>query len=197
MPRSKKTYECLPAGKAHVIPLSKQQNFEYWFRKYYTALCFFAQSILHNEEDAKDIVQDCFIKLWDNTSITAKQDTVRSFLYTMVRNSCIDHIRKSSVAAKATLHLQQSDQETDYFDELVFAEMVRQVLEHIEALPANMRHIVDQYYLQGKKYNHIASELSTTPDAVRMQKTRAIKLLKEKLLFLCFAVFFSIVFIAY
>jgi DNA-binding NarL/FixJ family response regulator len=37
--------------------------------------------------------------------------------------------------------------------------------------------------VQGKKYKDIANELATTPDAVRMQKTRAIKLLQQKLLF--------------
>lgn len=169
-------------GKAHVTTMGKEKTFDYFFRQYYAALCYFAQSIIHNTEDAKDIVQDCFIKLWDNTAISEKQDTIKSFLYTMVRNRCIDYVRKKKVITKATTQLQTSEEDFEYFDELAFAEMIRQIIEHIEELPANMRTILKEYYLQGKKHKDIAAELLTTPNAVQLQKAKAIKLLKEKLL---------------
>ncbi len=181
MPGSKKTYSETP-----VIPMGKEESFDYFFREYYAALCFFAQSIIHHQEDAKDLVQDCFVKLWNDATITEKADSVKSFLYTMVRNRCIDYLRQQKVRTKAATHLQPAETEEPYFDELAFAEMLRQVLEHIEELPPNMNTILKKYFLQGKKYHQIAQELSSTPDAVRMQKNRALKLLKQKfsLLFL-------------
>ncbi len=184
MPRSKKTYESLQESKANVVPIGKEKTFDYFFRQYYAALCFFAQSIIHNAEDAKDIVQDCFIKLWDDIAITDKTESVKSFLYTMVRNRCIDYLRQQKVRAKAAIHLQPTESDEEYFDELAFAEMLRQVLEHIEGLPANMNTILKKYFLQGKKHKEIARELSTTENAVQLQKAKAIKLLKQKLLFL-------------
>lgn len=199
MPRSKKLYEGLPQNglsiandKNNVVGLGKEKTFDYFFRHYYSALCFFAHSIIHNEEDARDIVQDCFIKLWDDTTITEKTDTVKSFLYTIVRNRCIDYARKKNVITKAASHLQHYEEHFEYFDELAFAEMIRQVLNHIEELPANMSTILKEHYLKGKKYKEIAKKLSTTPNAVQLQKARAIKLLKQKLLlfitllFICF-----------
>ena len=60
--------------------------------------------------------------------------------------------------------------------------MMRQVVNAIEELPANIRTILKEYYLQGKKYKDIANEHATTPDAVRMQKNRGIKLLQQRLL---------------
>lgn len=190
MPRSKKTYESLQASKAHVVPIGKENAFNYFFRQYYPALCFFAQSIIHNTEDAKDIVQDCFIKLWDDDAIEEKKETIKSFLYTIVRNRCIDYVRKKKVITKATNYLQNNEDDVEYFDELAFAEMMRQVIERIEELPANMSTILKEYYLQGKKYKDIANEHATTPDAVRMQKTRAIKLLQQKLLLLFIIIIF-------
>lgn len=190
MPRSKKTYESLQANATPVVPIGKEQSFDYFFRQYYAALCFFAQSIIHNQEDAKDIVQDCFIKLWDDYALESKTDTIKSFLYTMVRNRCIDYVRKKKVVTKATAILKYKEEETEYFDELAFAEMMRQVMEHIEQLPANMRNILKEYYIVEKKYKQIAKELATTPDAVRMHKTRAIKLLKEKLLLMFITISF-------
>ena len=184
MPRSKKTYESLQANKANVIPIGKEQTFDYFFRQYFAALCFFAQSIIRNEEDAKDIVQDCFIKLWDDNAIEEKGDFVKSFLYASVRNRCIDYMRKQQVIHKAINYLQDRGEDSEYFDELAFAEMIRQVIEHIEELPANMSTILKEYYLQSKKHGEIAEELSTTTNAVKLQKSRAIKLLKQKLLLL-------------
>ena len=61
--------------------------------------------------------------------------------------------------------------------------MMRHVIDHIEKLPSDMSTILKKYYLQGKKHKEIATELATTPNAVQLQKARAIKLLKEKLLF--------------
>src|SRR5690242_10416824 len=128
MPRSKKTYESLQNNKAHVVPIGKEQTFDYCFRQYFTALCFFTQSIIHNEEDAKDIVQDCFIKLWDDDSaLSQKTESVKSFLYTMVRNRCIDYVRKKKVITKAVNYLQNNEEKFEYFDELAFAEMMHQI----------------------------------------------------------------------
>lgn len=175
---------CNSKGKASIIPIGKEQTFDYFFRQYYAALCFFAYSIIHQQEDAKDIVQDCFVKIWDDATITEKTDSVKSFLYTMVRNRCIDYTRKQKVRTKAAIHLQPTEEDEPYFDELAFAEMLRQVLEHLEELPPNMSTVLKKYYLQGKKLKEIAKELSTTENAVQLQKAKAIKLLKQKLLFL-------------
>ena len=170
-------------GEAPVIVITKEQTFEYFFRKYYAALCFFAQSTIHNEEEAKDIVQDCFIKFWDDDSVTEKANSVKSFLYTMVRNRCIDYVRRQKIMRKVKTYLQSNEEDAEYFDELAFAEMVRLVLDHIETLPPRTGNILKKYYLQGKKQKKIAAELSITENAVGMQQRRAIKLLKKKLLF--------------
>lgn len=183
MPRSKKTYESLQDNKADVVPIGKEQTFDYFFRQYYTALCFFAQSIIHNEEDAKDIVQDCFIKLWDDESIIKKANSIKSFLHAMVHNRCIDYTRKKEVITRATSYLQNTEGGIEYFDELAFAEMMRELIDQIDALPGNMSTVLKQYYLQGKKHKEIAKKLSTTQNAVKLQKSRAIKLLRQKLLF--------------
>ena len=77
MPGSKETY-----SETRVIPMGKEESFDEFFRQYYAAHCFFAQSIIHHTEDAKDIVQDCFVKLWDDVPVIEKVNTIKSFLYT-------------------------------------------------------------------------------------------------------------------
>ena len=181
-----KTHGSKPTdGSAHVVKMGEDKAFDFFFRQYYTSLCFFANSIIHNEEEAKDIVQDCFIKLWNSQTFNERTETVKSFLYTAVRNKCLDLLRKRKVIKKAELQIvRNNDLEFEYFDEVAFAEMVRQVVERIEELPANTQKIFKLRYLDGKKYGEIANEINSTPEAVRKQKTRALKILREKFLFL-------------
>lgn len=190
MPGSKETYRETP-----VIQLNKEKTFDYFFRQYYAALCFFAQSIIHRQEDAKDIVQDCFLKLWDDETITGKANSVKSFLYAMVRNRCIDYLRKQKLNSRTIDLMQKAEDDFEYFDELAFAEMMRQVLDNIATLPETMATILNEHYLKGRKYKDIAKQLSTTPNAVKLQKARAVKLLKQKLTLFLSLLFIFLLFI--
>jgi RNA polymerase sigma-19 factor, ECF subfamily len=171
---------------AKVFQMGEQETFDFFFRQYYTSLCFFANSILHDEEAAKDVVQDCYIKLWNSHTIKERANTVKSFLYTAVRNKCLDFLRKKKVMNKAELQLIKagSDSDFDYFNEVAFAEMIREIVGHIEELPSTMQKVFKLYYIEGKKYKQIAKELHSSPEAVRKQKTRALTIIRQKLLLL-------------
>jgi len=166
--------------------MGEGNSFEFFFRQYYTPLSFFANSILHNEEEAKDIVQDCFVKLWDSQTINERSETVKSFLYTAVRNKCVDLLRKKKVIQKAKLQLTKNiESDFEYFDEVAFAEMMRQLDGYLAELPSKVQEIIKLYYIDKKKYHEIANEINSTSEAVRKQKERALKIIRQKFLFLC------------
>jgi len=171
---------------AYVFNMGESKAFDYFFRQYYTALCFFANSILHNEDEAKDLVQECYIKLWNSHTIIERANTVKSFLYTAVRNKCLDFLRRKKVMKASEIQLIKAGSESDfeYFDEVAFAEMIRDIVGHIEELPSTMKKVFKLYYIEGKKYRQIAKELNSSPDAVRQQKVRALKIIRQKLLLL-------------
>jgi len=169
----------------NVVKMGEDKAFDFFFRQYYTTLCFFANSILHSEEESKDIVQDCFVKLWDSKTINERSETVKSFLYTAVRNRCVDLLRKKKVIQKAKLQLvKNNENDFEYFDEVAFAEMIRQVFGHIEELPASTQQVFKLYFFDGKKCSDIANEINSTPKAVRKKKERALKSIRQKFLFL-------------
>ena len=175
----------LSSDNPQTFQMGDGNSFEFFFRQYYASLCYFANSILHNEEEAKDIVQDSFVKLWDSQTITERSETVKSFLYTAVRNKCVDVLRKKKVIQKATLQLVRNNEDDfEYFDEVAFAEMIRQLDGYLSELPSKVQEIIKLYYLDEKKYHEIADEINSTPEAVRKQKARALKIIRQKFLFL-------------
>ena len=66
-------------------------NIEALFKAYYRPLCLYAMHYLAgNSSEAEDIVQECFVKLWQHIPVQP-----RAFLYTAVRNGCIDYLRRT------------------------------------------------------------------------------------------------------
>lgn len=70
--------------------------FEKLFREYYNTLANYALSIVKNREDAEDVVQDVFIKLWQTTPQVIRTDQVKFYLYAATKNTCISLLRKQA-----------------------------------------------------------------------------------------------------
>ena len=155
------------------------------YQRYYPGLYAAAIQLCGHLPEAKDIVQDCFVKLWDCQTINERSETVKSFLYTSVRNRCVDVLRKKKVIQKAKLQLvKNNENDFEYFDEVAFAEMMRELGGYLAELPSKVQEIIKLYYLDEKKYHEIANEINSTPEAVRKQKARALKIIRQKFLFL-------------
>lgn len=164
--------------------LGEERAFDFFFRKYYAALCFFASSYLNDTDAAEDVVQECFVKLWSRHTVMRNPDAIKSFLYTSVRNACLNELRKQrledrSLSALTYLGETMSD---DDLNEVTRAETIRQVHAQIQELPPRIQQVFRMFYLEGKNYSQIAHELQTSPETVRKQKARALVLLREKLL---------------
>lgn len=70
------------------------------FHFYYPALHRFARGLLNDAEDADDAVQDVFFRLWCNRSELRAEGSIRSYLFTAVRNRALDLLRRRRSAAQ-------------------------------------------------------------------------------------------------
>ena len=74
---------------------NKKKKFEQFFIMTYPKVKAFAWKLLKSEEDAEDIAQDIFAKLWTNPEIWENQETWNSYIYTMVRNHIYNFLNQS------------------------------------------------------------------------------------------------------
>ena len=90
-------------------------QFEKTFKEHYNALANYAYSILKNEADAEDVVQEVFIKVWQNNPGIIQSEQVKFYLITSIRNGCISFLRKQAgktFVQPEDVHLhQQADDE--------------------------------------------------------------------------------------
>ena len=84
------------------IKKGDKKAFEELFNTFYPMLCSFAENYIKDIQIAEDFVQEIFISLWDKIEDFDNLSTVKSFLYTSVKNKCLNHIKHQKVKDKHT-----------------------------------------------------------------------------------------------
>ncbi|MFT3675198.1 MAG: sigma-70 family RNA polymerase sigma factor [Chitinophagaceae bacterium] len=133
------------------------------YEKYYQQLLFFAVKCLGTTEGAPDVVQDCFIKLWQLRKGLNQILSIRNYLYTMVRNRCTDLLYNKSRASKLEeewQHCQESALIVSEFAE-IDGDILPEILSAMKKLPPRMQEVFRLYYLEGKSYAEISALLNT------------------------------------
>ena len=138
------------------------------------------------EEQAKDIVQDVFCKLWENRSVQVNV-SLNGLLFTMVRNQCLQHIEKLKVREhfrqSAQLRLQEAELAffADNPSNLIQKELQEQLEKAIEKLPEKCREVFELSRFQSKKNREIADELGVSLKTVEKHISRALSQIRIEL----------------
>lgn len=156
---------------------TKEKQFKALFEKYYTKLYYSSLAIVRDEDDARDIVNDVFAHIWEKHD--SFEDTVNSmYLYTSIRHRSLDHLKKKKVRDNyANNYMKNNDEGFLYDDEE--EERIRQIQKVIDRMPEKTKYVLDQCYMEGKRYMEVASDIGISRDGVRKHIVKALRLLRE------------------
>lgn len=160
---------------AVTLPLTDAEEI---FRRYYRPLCLYALHYLRSIEDAEDVVQDCLTDFLERSILADRPANVKSYLYIMVRNRCLDSLRRDSHIdhSRTADELDENIAESDYEE----ASLVEARLwTAIDSLPERCREVFLMSKRDGLKYEEIADELGISVNTVRNQISKALKVLKD------------------
>jgi len=161
--------------------LSNKYQIKNYFKLWYPGLVAFAQQFIKTESEAEDVVQNAFIKLFENFNGPKNIDSAKSFLYKSIRNECINIIKHEAVKRKHFLASEHESLSEKYFlQKLIEEETYAALTEAINELPEQCQKILI-LSLNGLKNNEIAEDLNISVNTVKTQKKRAYKGIKEKL----------------
>jgi RNA polymerase sigma-70 factor (family 1) len=166
-------------------------HFETIFGKSYAGLVFFSFNITGDKQEAEDIVQDAFVQYWNRRHDVAPDlAVIKGYLYSTVRNSSLNLLKHQKVV-KQFQNQQPLEpiEEKSIENEIIRSEVLSQIQNALESLPAGCRRISEMSYLDGKKNQEIAEELGVSVNTVKTQKQRALYLLRQKLSTETFALF--------
>jgi RNA polymerase sigma-70 factor (ECF subfamily) len=151
------------------------------FREFYPATCYYAFQITNDQAAAQDIAEGAFIKVWKRREIFYEFITLKSYLYTIVRNDSLNWLKAESRrlglqhAAAAEIH----QPESLAWENLIQAEVIRELYTAIEALPPQRRKIFTMLYKDGKSVKQVAKELQLSISTIKDHKKAGLIFLRK------------------
>lgn len=162
----------------------KSELFLHLFHTCYEKLHRYAYTLLRDSDEANDIVQTVFTRLWEKQETVAFEEDIKGYLYRSVYNGCMNNIRKDgardryvSYKAGNMDHFTQGSTE----QQTLAKELEKRIVQATGALPEQCRIIFLKSREEGKKYAEIAAELDISIKTVEAQMSKALKLMREKL----------------
>lgn len=164
--------------------------FDYVFLTYYSGLVTYAMRLGIDRMTSEDVVQDFFMKLWNRREDIIFNTSLKSYLFTSVRNRCLDIIKHRKVIGRKmqenTVSAGDASVSRDYLVESELQQRIDLALEH---LPEKCRKIFVMNQIEGMRPAEIAARENISVRTVEGHIGKAYRLLREELGDMLFSIF--------
>lgn len=171
--------------------------FDSLFEVYSPKLFGFANKYFQNTIDSEELVQEVFVKVWENRKSLKSEHSFKSYLFTIALNQVRKHFNKKAVSLR---YLESIQYETEPTENPLFAAnnyetVLNQINLLIEQMPPRRREIFRKSKLEGKSSKEVAEELNISAGTVDNQVSEALRFIRshlnnENMALLLFAVLF-------
>lgn len=153
------------------------------YRRYKDKLYGFALHLSRSEEEAKDLVHEVFSKIWEKRNTLKNKELFGSYLYKMIRNFSMDHLRRFSLKTAVLDQLDKNSVTAFSADSDVICKEIEQKMEAgIAQLPNRQREIYRLHRDKGLKYTEIAQLLGLSVSTVENHFSRALDNIRKNIL---------------
>jgi len=159
----------------------KEEDFKLVFEQLYGPVLAYTKTLTNNHDQAKDIVQNCFITLWQKRPDLLASPTLKRFLFTTAYNSFIDLYRKDQRKNKILDDLKYSMAKENLSEDEGYNDLkIKKLKIVIDLLPPKCREILLLNKRDGLKYKEIALKLNISEKTVESQMRIAFKKIREE-----------------
>lgn len=164
-----------------------QKALEHLFSIYYARLNDFAKNVVKDDVISQDIVQEVFVKVWENRS-KIESLNLDAFFFRMVRNRCIDYIKHLRVVNKRMQDIQISSKYEELYRidfignepyVLIEQELKTKIEKTIQSLPERCREVFIMSRMDGLKNKEIAERLDINIKNVERHLNRALQTFRK------------------
>lgn len=165
------------------IQQGSEPAYEQVFRLYYERLCNYANTLVRDMDEAEEVVQSMFLKLWEKREALDINSSLKSYLYRAVHNTCLNRVKHEQVKREyASQNAEQLQQNFSYASDLaIHNELEGRIAEAIESLPEQCRAVFKLSRFEEFKYSEIAEHLGISVKTVENQMGKALRVLRTQL----------------
>ena len=161
--------------------MTEREKVKILFERNYRKLFVTAYTMLHDEEESRDVVHDVFAELMRRLPLL-REDHLEAYLNSCVRNRCLNAMRNRSIHERiARLYLLEDDStepsESVWDDEALA--MLKQAVDELQ--PPACRDVIRMHFDEGLKFREIASKLHVSETIVYRHLRRAMQQLRSHL----------------
>ena len=160
-----------------------QRQFEKLFKLHFQQLHGFAKNFVQDSDTARDICQQVFIQFWEKRNEIDTTRSLKSWLFTAVRNKCLNHIRDHKKYRSQVLDLDCGyyNLYNEQHDEVEEQDLKNQINVALDSLPDKCRQVFEMSRFGDMKYREIADELNISQKTVEAHMSKAIKVMRSAL----------------
>lgn len=165
-------------------PHTRREGFAVLVRQYSEPLYWKVRRIVLNHEDANDVLQNAFLKIWNNLDTFQGKSALSTWLYRIAINEALDFVRRQKNVNSATVSTEDEPgvaarlMGDDYFDG---DEAQARLQEAVARLPEVQRTVFTLKYFDELKYSEISKVLDTSEGALKASYHLAVKKITEYL----------------
>jgi RNA polymerase sigma-70 factor (ECF subfamily) len=132
-------------------------------------------------DDAREVVQELFVYLWENRDKIKEVQSVQSYVYAALPYNSIRKFKSRSTGAIEIADVPDREFAVDFQNELEYAELQEAILGTIDSLPPQCQKIFKLSRFEKQTYREIASRLNISPKTVEAQMRKALQILQKLL----------------
>ena len=168
-----------------IIKLSKGNKaaFEELFNYYYPRLYNFSIKFLKLEEGIDDILQEVFIRIWENRKNIYSSNTFNSYIFTITKNLLLNELRSrlNNNKIKDKIYKLSVSKEYTIIQDIEYNDLTDKVDQIIETMPSKTKTVYELSRKKGLSNKEIAKKLEISPKTVEYHISQSIRFLKDKL----------------
>lgn len=155
----------------------KEKDFRILFEENYSKLYYASLTIVGDEAEARNIVDDLFASLWEKFD-SGSQTFNSSYLFTSVRHRSLDYMKRMRVREQYARSYLVSNEEAVMMDDIE-EERMKIVEQVMSRMSKQTRFALDQCYMEGKKYAEVAYMMGISREGVKKHIVKGLKMMRE------------------
>ena len=163
------------------LKAGEEKVFDVVYRHYFRRLCAFCSQYVSEQEEIEEIVQETMMWLWENRKSLVADMSLKSLLFTIVRNKCLNTISHIQVKQQVHERLYAKFQEQFENPDFYIGELMALASKAIRELPDEYRKAFEMNRFEEMTYNEIAERTGVSPKTIAYRISQALKILRTKL----------------